>query len=83
MPLVQISYVEGRDPESIKRCIKAVALVVHETLGAPLDTIRVIASAVPASAWAVGDRTRDEIDAEKKAAQQARPSTSDRSPSRN
>jgi len=71
MPIVQISFIEGRDPESVRRCVKAVARAVHETLGAPLETIRVFASGVPAAQWAVGDRTRDEIDAEKKAAAQA------------
>lgn len=70
MPIVQISFIEGRDPESIRRCVKAVARTVHETLGAPLETIRVFASGVPASQWAVGDRTRDEIDADKKRAAQ-------------
>jgi 4-oxalocrotonate tautomerase len=71
MPIVQISFVEGRDPESIRRCVKAVARTVHETLGAPLETIRVFATGVPAAQWAVGDRTRDEIDAEKRATAQA------------
>ncbi len=66
MPIVHISYVEGRDPESLASCVKAVARTVHETLGAPLETIRVYATGVPAAQWAVGDRTRDEIDAEKR-----------------
>ncbi|WP_321968938.1 tautomerase family protein [Paraburkholderia tropica] len=61
MPIVHISYVEGRDEEAIKACVKAVARTVHETLGAPLDTIRVYASGVPAMHWAVGDRTKDEL----------------------
>ncbi len=67
MPIVQISLVEGRDPETIQRCVKAVARVVHESLGAPLPTIRVAVHQVPAAFWAVGDRTRDEIDAERNA----------------
>jgi 4-oxalocrotonate tautomerase len=63
MPLIQISFVEGRDPVSVNACVKAVARTVHETLGAPLSSIRVIATAVPASYWAVGDQTRNELDA--------------------
>ena len=42
MPLIQISLVEGRDEEAIKRCIKEVARTVHQTLGAPLATIRIV-----------------------------------------
>jgi 4-oxalocrotonate tautomerase len=63
MPVIQISLVEGRDEESIKRCIKEVARTVHQTLGAPLSTIRVVVQQVPPSHWGVGDQTRDEIDA--------------------
>jgi 4-oxalocrotonate tautomerase len=63
MPIVQISIVEGRDPKAIKRCVKEVARTVHQTLGAPLATIRVLVHQVPSAYWAVGDETKDEIDA--------------------
>jgi 4-oxalocrotonate tautomerase len=68
MPIIQITLVEGRDPEAIKRCVKAVARTVHETLGAPLPTIRVAVHQVPGAFWAVGDQTKDEIDAQRAAA---------------
>jgi 4-oxalocrotonate tautomerase len=60
MPIVHISLVEGRSDEAVKACVKAVARTVHETLGAPLETIRVYATQVPGAHWAVGDRTKDE-----------------------
>ncbi|KKB62019.1 4-oxalocrotonate tautomerase [Robbsia andropogonis] len=63
MPIVHISMVEGRDDARIKECIKAVARTVSETLGAPLSTVRVYATQVPAAHWAVGDATKDDIDA--------------------
>jgi 4-oxalocrotonate tautomerase len=63
MPIVQIALVEGRDSATVKKCIKEVAHSLHRTLGAPLDTIRVLVTQLPASQWGVGDRTRDEIDA--------------------
>ncbi len=63
MPIVHISYVEGRDREAVKACVKAVAKTVHETLGAPLNTIRVFATAAPAEHWAVGATTKDEMNA--------------------
>ncbi len=68
MPLVQITVIQGRATEDVKHCIKSIARTIHETLGAPMDTIRVIVQQVPAEFWAVGDRTRDEIDAERPAA---------------
>ncbi|WP_028216653.1 tautomerase family protein [Paraburkholderia oxyphila] len=61
MPIVHISLVEGRDDEAVKACVKAVARTVHETLGAPLETIRVYATSVPAMHWAVGEQTKDEL----------------------
>jgi len=65
MPIVQISLVKGRDEATLKRFVKDVARTVHESLGAPMPTIRVILHEVPASHWAIGDETRDDIDAAK------------------
>ena len=67
MPLVQITMIEGRDDEAIANCMKQVARAIHQTLGAPLEAVRVIVEEVPAKRWGVGDRTRAEIDAEKAA----------------
>jgi len=65
MPIVHINMLEGREADTVRHCLKEVARVIHETLGAPLETIRVTASEIQRSHWAIGDRTRDEIDAEK------------------
>lgn len=67
MPIVQITLVQGRDDAVINHCIKEVARTIEKTLGAPLDSIRVMVYQVPPVLYAVGDRTRDEIDAEKRA----------------
>ncbi len=64
MPIVQITLVEGRSDEAVAACVKAVARTVHETLGAPLASIRVFATQVPGAHWAVGDQTKDEIAAQ-------------------
>lgn len=71
MPLVHIDLIAGRDPRKIADCAKRIAAVVHETLGAPLHTIRVITQEVPATHWLIGDRTRAEIDADAQAAKNA------------
>lgn len=62
MPIVNIALIEGRDPSAISACVKAVARSIHESLGVPLHTIRVIATTIPAAYWAVGARTKDELD---------------------
>lgn len=61
MPVIHISLVEGRDSEKVKACVKAVAHTVAETLDAPLESIRVYATAVPQAHWAVGGQTKDEM----------------------
>lgn len=70
MPIVNITLVQGRDEDTVKECMREVARTVHRTLGAPMDTIRVLVSQIPASQWGVGERTRDEIDAAKRQAQE-------------
>jgi 4-oxalocrotonate tautomerase len=64
MPIIQMTLVEGRDDATVSHCIKEVARTVHRTLGAPLSAIRVFVNQVPPPLFAVGDRTREEIDAE-------------------
>lgn len=66
MPIIQIHLLQGRDPEAVSECAREVARTVHRCLGAPLDTIRVLVNELPATHWAVGERTRAEIDAEKR-----------------
>nr|WP_027210754.1 tautomerase family protein [Burkholderia sp. WSM2232] len=61
MPIIHISLIEGRDAEAVKACLKAIARSVHETLGAPLESIRVYANEVPSTHWAIGERTKDEL----------------------
>jgi 4-oxalocrotonate tautomerase len=68
MPLIQVSLVKGRDDATIKQFVKDIARTAHESLGAPMATIRVIINEVPATHWGVGDETRDEIDAKRRQA---------------
>ncbi len=41
MPLVEIHLLEGRTNEQKKALLSAVTGAVHESIGAPLETIRV------------------------------------------
>lgn len=49
MPLVEIHLLEGRSPEQKKSLLRAVTQAVHESLGAPLETIRVWIQEMPAA----------------------------------
>lgn len=61
MPIIQITMLEGKDQEKIEKCIRNVARTVHESLGVPLPSIRVIVNEVPKNHFAVGDTLKSEI----------------------
>jgi 4-oxalocrotonate tautomerase len=54
MPLVDITLIEGRDPERKRALIREVTDAVERTLGVERATIRVILREVPAAHWGVG-----------------------------
>ena len=60
MPIIQITMLEGREQETIEQCIRDVAHSVHNSLGAPLSSIRVIVNEVPKNHFAVGDKLKSE-----------------------
>lgn len=41
MPLIEIHLLEGRDADQKKKLLAAVTQAVHESIGAPLPSIRV------------------------------------------
>jgi len=41
MPLVEIHLIEGRTDEQKKALLQAVTAAVHDSIGAPLESIRV------------------------------------------
>jgi 4-oxalocrotonate tautomerase len=63
MPIIQITLIQGREAAAVSECAREVARTVHRSLGAPMESIRVLVNEIPASHWAIGDRTRDEVDA--------------------
>ncbi|MDB5751434.1 MAG: 4-oxalocrotonate tautomerase [Ramlibacter sp.] len=66
MPIIQINLIEGRDAALVSECARQVAQTVHRSLGAPLESIRVMVNELPATHWAVGERTLSEIAVEKR-----------------
>lgn len=73
MPIIHINLVAGRDESAVQYCAREVARTVHRTLGAPLDSIRVLVHQLPPSQWIVGDMTRAELDAQRMAASASPP----------
>ena len=47
MPLIQVTMIEGRTAEQKRALLEAITNAVHETIDAPLDSIRVWVVDVP------------------------------------
>jgi 4-oxalocrotonate tautomerase len=57
MPFVQISMIQGRKPEQIRRLIREVTKSVSDSLDAPVDSIKVIVTEVAPTHWGSGELT--------------------------
>ncbi|MEV4103557.1 2-hydroxymuconate tautomerase [Nonomuraea sp. NPDC049649] len=57
MPLVEVSLIEGRPPETIRALISSVTEAVADSLGSPKESVRVIVREIPPTHWAAGDVT--------------------------
>ncbi len=53
MPFIDITLIEGRDPEKLRVLMQRITDVVEETLAAPRDSVRIVLREVPAKHWAV------------------------------
>ncbi|MGP3534184.1 tautomerase family protein [Microbacterium sp. RD1] len=57
MPLVEVTLSDGRDPEQLRTLLGAIHDAVHQSIGAPEASIRVILREVPAEHWLSGGVT--------------------------
>lgn len=62
MPIVDVSIIQGRSPEQIRRLISEVTGAVERALEIPGDRVRVLVREVPATHWAAGHETIAERD---------------------
>ena len=62
MPLVQINMAAGRTPEQKKALLEAVTAAVHQSLGAPLPSIRVWVSEFAPDEYMAGGQLLSERD---------------------
>ena len=61
MPYVHVTLATGRTLEAKQALMSALANTVHETIGAPLDTIRVWITDVDPAQMSVGGIPLDEV----------------------
>jgi 4-oxalocrotonate tautomerase len=54
MPLIQVTMIEGRSPETKEALIRLLTDGAVQATGAPRDSIRVILQEVPGAHWGVG-----------------------------
>ncbi|WP_417500238.1 2-hydroxymuconate tautomerase [Methylophaga sp.] len=57
MPIVQVNIMEGRSEQQKERLIKEVTDAVHRSIGAPVETIRVLITEMPSCHWGIGGKT--------------------------
>ena len=63
MPFAQIHMLEGRTEDQKRAVIEKVTQALHEAVGAPKESIRILISEVPKTNWALGERRRKISDA--------------------
>lgn len=54
MPLIHVTLLDGRSPQEVASLGKALTAAVHETLGTPVDAVRVIVEETSPTRWFVG-----------------------------
>ena len=57
MPIAQVNIMAGRTDEQKAKMIAAVTEAIHDSLGAPRETIRVLVNEIPSTHWGIGGQT--------------------------
>ncbi|XPV69568.1 MAG: 2-hydroxymuconate tautomerase [Halarcobacter sp.] len=57
MPIATINIIEGRDDEKKEKLIEKVTLAIHESLDAPIETIRVILNEMPKQHYGIAGKS--------------------------
>ncbi len=61
MPFAQIHMLEGRSDEQKRAVIEKVTQALHEAVGAPTETIRILISEVPKHHWGIGGKSAKDL----------------------
>lgn len=54
MPLIHVTMIEGRTPEQKRALLTAITAAVHESIGAPIGSIRAWVTDVPSEQFMSG-----------------------------
>ncbi len=57
MPVIEVTLVEGRPPDELRSLIGALTKAAVDSIGAPVESVRVIVREVPPTHFAAGDVT--------------------------
>ncbi len=57
MPLVEVTMVEGRSEEQVRKLIELLTDAVEQAVDAPRESVRVVVREVPPTRWAAGNVT--------------------------
>jgi len=57
MPIIQVHLIRGRSDEQKASFIRALSAAAVDTLGAPIETVRVILQEVPSTDFGIGGET--------------------------
>jgi 4-oxalocrotonate tautomerase len=61
MPIANIQILEGRSVEQIEAMINEVTEAIHRSLGAPVESVRVVVEEVPKTHWGIGGKTAKKL----------------------
>ena len=61
MPIAQIQIIQGRSAEQIETMIAEVTQAIHRSLGAPVESVRVLVEEVPNTHWGIGGKTAKQL----------------------
>ncbi|MBM3364254.1 MAG: 4-oxalocrotonate tautomerase [Betaproteobacteria bacterium] len=61
MPFAQIHLLEGRTEDQKRAVIEKVTQALHEAVGAPRETIRILISEVPKAHWGIGGTSAKDL----------------------
>lgn len=61
MPIARIQIMEGRSTEQVEAMMQEVTQAIHRSLGAPLDSVRVIVEEVPKTHWSIGGQSAKQL----------------------
>ncbi|GAB3432147.1 4-oxalocrotonate tautomerase family protein [Massilia solisilvae] len=61
MPICQIHLIEGRTVEQKRLLIEKITDAVHEAIGAPRESVRVILSEMPKEHFGIGGKTAGQL----------------------